>query len=154
VVVGAPLFGEDAFLAQLEALVDELGIRGRTELVGFRSNVSAELGRFDALVHASVIPEPFGRVVVEGMVAGLPVIAADAGGPREVIRSGHDGLLYPPGDVPALADALRLIARDSDLAARLGDAATVAAERYAPTRIARETSSFYREALDRWRAAA
>jgi glycosyltransferase involved in cell wall biosynthesis len=154
VVVGAPLFGEDAFLRRLEALVTRLDLEGRVELAGFRPEVTTELGRFDALVHASVIPEPFGRVVVEGMAAGLPVVAADAGGPREVISSGRDGLLYPPGDVHALAEALRLVARDAELGARLGDAAVESAKLYTPERVARQTSAFYREALAGRRAAA
>jgi glycosyltransferase involved in cell wall biosynthesis len=154
VIVGAPLFGEDAYLHRLETLVGDLGLAGRVELAGFRSDVPTELGRFDALVHASVIPEPFGRVVVEGMAAGLPVVAADAGGPREVISSGRDGLLYPPGDVPALADALRLVARDAELGARLGDAAVESAKLYTPERVARQTAAFYREVLAGRRAAA
>ena len=77
------------------------------EFRGFRPDMGSELERVDAMIHASVIPEPFGQVVIEGMAAGLAVVASDAGGPAEVITHEVDGLLYPPGDVAALAVLLR-----------------------------------------------
>ncbi len=76
VLVGAALFDEEeAYEADLRALAVRLGIHDRLEMTGFREDVAAELATFDVLVHASVIPEPFGQVVVEGMAAGLPVVA-------------------------------------------------------------------------------
>jgi glycosyltransferase involved in cell wall biosynthesis len=146
-IVGAPLFGEEAFELSLRRQILELGLEQRVELIGFRDDVSAELRRADALVHASLIPEPFGRVVVEGMAAGLPVIAADAGGPREIITDGVDGVLYRPGDATALAQALIRVARDRPFAAALGRAATEHARRYSPAATARSTTAFYRRVL-------
>jgi glycosyltransferase involved in cell wall biosynthesis len=84
------------------------------------------------LVHASTIPEPFGMVVIEGMAAGLPVVAADAGGPTEVIDHGVDGLRYPMGDAGALAEALSTLAADAGLRARLGAAGRRRAEAFFP----------------------
>jgi glycosyltransferase involved in cell wall biosynthesis len=147
VIIGSPLFGEDEYQRALELLVDELALGDRVRLCGFRGDVAAELARVDALVHASVIPEPFGRVVVEGMAAGLPVIASGAGGPTEIITDGVDGILYEPGDVHALADALRRVAADEELARRLGNAAVERAGAYAPEAVARRTSDFYRRLL-------
>ena len=98
VIVGTKLFGDDGYLEELERQVKALGLEGRVEFRGFRDRVDDELRSLDVLVHASTIPEPFGQVVVEGMAAGLAVVAADAGGPAEVITHGVDGLLYPPGD--------------------------------------------------------
>ena len=83
-----------------------------------------------------MIPEPFGQVVVEGMAAGLPVIASAGGGPLEVITDGVDGLLCPPGDVHALAKQLQRIAGDEALRRRLGTAARRRAEDFTPERIA------------------
>ena len=117
-VVGAAMFGEDGYAASLAALARELGVDGRVDLRGFQPDVPAELAEMDVLVHASVIPEPFGQVVVEGMAAGLPVVAAYAGGPAEVVEQGRTGFLSPPGDVGALAEQLREL-RD-DPAARVG----------------------------------
>ena len=53
------------------------------------------------LVHASVVPEPFGQVVAQGMAAGVPVVAADAGGPAEMIDDGVNGFVVPAGDALA-----------------------------------------------------
>ena len=117
-VVGAAMFGDDAYAASLAALARELGVDGRVDLPGFQADVPAELAEMDVLVHASVIPEPFAQVVVEWMAAGLPVVAADVGGPDEVVEHGRTGFLTPPGDVCALAEQLREL-RD-DPAARVG----------------------------------
>jgi len=102
------------------------------------------------LVHASVIPEPFGLVVVEAMAAGLPVIAADAGGPAEVITHRVDGVLYPPGDVDALASMLAR-ARDEEptIAGQLGMKARATAGRFAPSEVATRTLALYRTILER-----
>jgi glycosyltransferase involved in cell wall biosynthesis len=98
-------------------------------------------------VHASVIPEPFGQVVVEGMALGLPVVASGAGGPAEVITDGVDGLLYPPGDVSALASLLRKLADDPGLRRRLGDEGVSTAAKYAPDVIAAQVEAVYATAL-------
>jgi glycosyltransferase involved in cell wall biosynthesis len=109
--------------------------------------VASELVHADALVHASIIPEPFGRVIVEGMAAGLPVIAAGAGGPTEIVTDGVDGLLHRPGDVSSLADALQRLAGDPELRRSLGDAAVESARAYSPGAAAGKTHDFYREVL-------
>jgi glycosyltransferase involved in cell wall biosynthesis len=147
IVVGAPLFGEDDFETSLHALVDRLGLGGRIELRGFRDDVAGELHEIDALVHASVIPEPFGRVVVEGMAAGLPVIAADAGGPREIITHEVDGLLHAAGDRASLAAALVRLAESPTTRERLGSAGIRRAQDFSPAATARSTSEFYRRVL-------
>jgi glycosyltransferase involved in cell wall biosynthesis len=148
VIVGAPLFGEEEYEWSLRVLVGELGLADRVELRGFREDVAAELAEVDALVHASVIPEPFGRVIVEGMAAGLPVLAAGAGGPDEIVTEGVDGLLYPPGDAAALAATLRRVAADQALAERLGRAAVERARAFSPELAAARTSAFYRQVLE------
>ncbi|HEV2810948.1 MAG TPA: glycosyltransferase [Acidimicrobiales bacterium] len=147
ILVGAPLFGEEGYAADLRRQATELGIAGRLEMTGFRDDVASELARLDVLVHASVIPEPFGQVVVEGMAAGLPVVAADAGGPAEIITDEVDGLLVPPGDSAALADVLRRLSADPSLRARLGAAARERARAYEPGGIAERMEAFYRQVL-------
>ncbi|HSX21689.1 MAG TPA: glycosyltransferase, partial [Gaiellaceae bacterium] len=147
VIVGAPLFGEDEYERQLRDLARELGIEQRVEFAGHRRDVYAELSRFDVLVHASVTPEPFGQVVLEGMAAGLPVVASAAGGPVEIIDSGVNGLLVPPGDVDALARTLQGLAGDLELRQRLGAAARVRAKDFAPGVIAARVVDAYRVLL-------
>ena len=85
------LFGEDAYAHGLVEQAERLGIAEQIEFRGFREDIWAELAELDILVHCSVVPEPFGQVVLEGMAAGIPVIAADAGGPAELITNGVDG---------------------------------------------------------------
>ena len=138
VLVGSALFGEDEYERQLRELVCDLGIEERVEFPGFRSEVFEELSNVDALVHASIIPEPFGQVILEGMAAGLPVIAVRAGGPAEILVEGETGLLYPAGDVDALASLLRRLADDVELRSRLGAQAREAVAMYSPERVAEQ----------------
>ncbi len=99
------------------------------------------------LVHASVLPEPGGQVVQEGMAAGTPVVAAASGGPSEMIENGATGLLYRPGDAEELADALRRLAADAALRARLGAAGREKAGDFAPEAIAAKVTHVYRTLL-------
>jgi glycosyltransferase involved in cell wall biosynthesis len=147
IIVGAPLFGEEAYERELKELVASLALDGRVEFAGFVDDVAGCLEGLDILVHASVIPEPFGQVVVEGMAAGLPVVAARAGGPAEVIEDGVTGLLYSPGDAVALADALRRLAQDPQLREQLGQAAQVEATKYTPEVLAPRVMAVYRQVL-------
>jgi glycosyltransferase involved in cell wall biosynthesis len=147
VLVGAPLFGEEDFERSLRALAAELELAERVELRGFREDVWRELAGFDVLVHASVIPEPFGQVVLEGMAAGLPVLAANEGGPAEVIADGETGRLFPSRDRDALAAALRALRDDPAGRERLGAGARRAVADYAPTRVAELLQELYDDVL-------
>lgn len=144
VVVGAPLFGESDFEADLHSLAAQLSIADRIEFTGQREDVPIILGQVDVVVHASIIPEPFGQVVVEAMAAGRAVVASAAGGPLEIVTDGVDGLLSPPGDVEALAARLRRLADDHALRCRLGDAAVERARDFAPGVIGPRIERIYR----------
>ena len=143
-VVGAPLFDELDYEMELRTLCRRLNVDDRVEFRGFQEDIEEELAELDVLVHASTIPEPFGQVVVEGMNAGLPVVAADAGGPAEIVDDGTTGLLYPPGDVGALARAMRLLAENAELRRQIGEAAHETVGRFAPDVVAAEMSAAYR----------
>lgn len=106
VLVGAPLFGEDAYAQRLHQQAEQLGIADRVHFAGFQDDVPAWMKAMDVILHTSTEPEPFGRVIVEGMAAARPVIAAAAGGVTEIVRHRHNGWLVKPGDVAALADAI------------------------------------------------
>jgi glycosyltransferase involved in cell wall biosynthesis len=64
------------------------------------------------VVHPSVLAEPFGRVLVEAMLAKRPVVATRAGGVPEVVTDGETGVLVPPGDARKLGEALDALRRD------------------------------------------
>jgi glycosyltransferase involved in cell wall biosynthesis len=148
VVVGGALFGEDAYAQGLVGLSEALGIRERVEFRGQRLDVWDELSRHDVLVHASVTPEPFGQVILEGMAAGVPVIAARAGGPAEILRHDETGLLYAPVDQQGLADAM-LRMRDPKLRKRLSNAARAGLGPYSPPVVAAQLQALYEKVAAR-----
>ncbi len=105
-IVGGSEAGETAYAQELAELVRQLGLEGKVTFAGFRRDVPCILRAMDVLVHASTAPEPFGRVIIEGMAAGRPVIGADGGAVPEIIEDKVTGLLVPPGDERALAEAI------------------------------------------------
>lgn len=121
-VVGAALFAEAGYEAEVRALADRLGLTGRLTWTGWVADPVAEVDALSVLVHASPVPEPFGQVVAEGMARGVPVVATAGGGVDELARAA-DGtercLVVPPGDPAALADAVaRVLDRPQEAAAR------------------------------------
>ncbi|MGN7956477.1 glycosyltransferase family 4 protein [Agrobacterium tumefaciens] len=119
VIVGGALFGQEAYEARIREQASSLGLDGRVRFLGFRSDVPELMAAMDAVAHTSIVAEPFGRVVVEAMMCGRPVVATRGGGVTEIIRDGETGLLVPPGEPSALAAALGRVLSDPALAERL-----------------------------------
>ena len=147
VLVGTPMFGEEPYERELHDLVTELELASRVEFRGFREDVWSELACFDVLVHASRIPEPFGQVVLEGMAAGLAVLAPDEGGPAEVIDDGRTGRLFHSRDADSLAAAMVALRADPAERGRLGDAARLAVDDYRPQVLAERLERAYEHVL-------
>jgi glycosyltransferase involved in cell wall biosynthesis len=144
-VIGAPLFGakEAAYAQRLVVLANDLGLRDRVLFTGFADNIAEALRDTDVLVHASVLPEPFGQVIAEGMALGIPIVAAAAGGPAEIIEDRVNGILYPPGDHDALASALQELASDRSLRERVSAASADRAEQFSAPEIAKSVMAVY-----------
>lgn len=102
-IAGEALFGEDAYAEELRALVEA---EPAATLVGHVDDVPALLASHDVLVHCSTRPEPFGQVVVQGLAAGMPVVATDVGGPREILGGAPLRVRYPAGDISRLVDTI------------------------------------------------
>ncbi|MEM5291673.1 glycosyltransferase family 4 protein, partial [Paraburkholderia sabiae] len=119
VLVGAALFGEDAYEAKLHEFVATHGLEERVHFLGFQDDVAACMCAVDVVAHTSITPEPFGRVIVEGMLAQRPVVASRAGGVTEIIDDGVNGVMCTPGDAHALADTLAELRSDQALRDRL-----------------------------------
>ena len=119
---GAP-FGNDDLVDALAKLAAELGVAGQVEFLGHVRDVARFVRAQDICVQASTRVEPLGQNVLQYLAAGRPTVAVDAGGPAEWIRHGVNGLLYEMGDVRALGAALRLLAADQALRARLAEGA-------------------------------
>jgi len=122
-IIGASLFGEHEYQKELETLVQKLELGDRVRFTGFVPDVADELRQLDILVHASITSEPFGLVVVEGMMAAKPVVATRGGGVLEIVEDGESGLLVPMGDADAMAAALRFLLQNPDRARQMGHSA-------------------------------
>ncbi len=131
----------------------ELPIETRSRVVMLGNVPHEELPQYHAAAEVFCAPatgrESFGIVLVEAMAAGLPVIATDIPGYREVVRSDIEGILVPPRDAGALAASLARLLDDADLAKRLGEAGRQRAQRYSWDRVAAEIEDIYREAKSR-----
>ena len=127
----------------------ELPIETRSRVVMLGNVPHDELPPYHAAAEVFCAPatgrESFGIVLVEAMAAGLPVIASDIPGYREVVRDDIEGILVPPRDPAALARSLRDVLDDADLAKRLGEGGRQRARRYSWDTVAGEIEDIYRE---------
>lgn len=130
------------FERRLRAAVEEAGVGGRVRILGYRTDVPRWLPAVDCLLVPSR-GEPFGRMIVEGMHAGLPVVAFRDGAAPEILDNDRTGVLVPAGNDAALAAALRGLEGDPTRARQIGRAARDAAARYEPVRVAEHMESLY-----------
>ncbi|TDH59723.1 glycosyltransferase [Dankookia rubra] len=105
----------------LKQLARSLGVAERVRFLGWRDDAGALYRAADLVVFPSR-KEPFGNVVIQAWVYGVPVIASRAIGPAYLIRDGEDGLLVPVEDSEALAAGVRRLLGDTALRDRLRDA--------------------------------
>jgi glycosyltransferase involved in cell wall biosynthesis len=110
------------YAARLRERISAPDLVGHVILTGARDDVAACLDAMDVVVHASVVAEPFGRVLIEAMALGRAVIAPREGGPLAIVRDGETGLLVPPRDPAALGDALTSLLADPSCRAAMGRA--------------------------------
>jgi glycosyltransferase involved in cell wall biosynthesis len=142
-IVGEAFFtGDDrAFAGELRNLAAELGIADRIHFTGFRRDIVPLLLSVDVVVHCSTSPEPFGRVIVEAMLTGRPLVATKAGGALEIVKHSETGLLVEPGNPDALARAINTLVENPPLASALGlSAQRDAQERFALERVLEQWS--------------
>jgi glycosyltransferase involved in cell wall biosynthesis len=149
VVVGGPRAGPagERGRATEREIVERAAAAGIADRLVLTGPVDVLEGAYDALdvmVHAATFPEAFGMVVLEAMAKGRAVIAADEGGPREIVTDGVDGLLIPPRDPARLAAAIGALLDDAALRARLGAAGRrTAASRFSPRTAAAGLEQLY-----------
>lgn len=129
VVVGDPIFQFRTERERLERLAHELGIRDRVSFAGHREDIPAVMRALDLFVLPSLY-EPFGRVLIEAMAARRPIVASRAGGVPEIVLDGETGVLVPPGDPEALADAIADLVIDRAKAERLAAAGRARVEKH------------------------
>jgi len=145
------LIGDGVQKSQLLARATALGVRTRVEFVEWTGDVPGELRWLDALAlpsrTTSTWKEQFGRVLPEAMSCGVPVIGSSSGEIPNVI--GDAGMIFPEGDVRALADAIHRLADDPALRAELGRRGRARViERYTQAALARQYYEVYRSMLE------
>lgn len=141
------LAGDGPDAETLRARAHELGLDGRARFLGPqpRATVFELLRAADAVVLSSKW-ENFPHVLVEALAVGTPVVATATGGVTEIVRDGENGILVPPDDAAALADAIRRYLGDVRLQERLRAAAAPSVERFAPERIYDRLEQILRDA--------
>jgi len=147
VAVGDAL--SEAYQQSISELIARLGMDQDIILMGFRHDVADIMGALDLLVLPSHY-EPFGRVLVEAMAAGKPVIGTKVGGIPEIIENGTNGLLVAPGSPDALAGAIIRILQDPDMARRMGAAGRqLAKARFGPERYVAQIQDAYEGLIEK-----
>jgi glycosyltransferase involved in cell wall biosynthesis len=116
--------GSSKLREEIEGAIVRAGLEESIRLINECRDMPAAYRLADTVVAPSTRPEAFGRVAVEAQAMGRPIIASDHGGARETIISGATGILVPPGDADALAEAItQIIALDAGSRERLGQQA-------------------------------
>jgi glycogen(starch) synthase len=145
--------GEGPESENLRARARALRLGRAVDWIGFVD--PQQLAALTAAADCALVPsiyEPFGMVALEAAAAGTPLVVADTGGLKELVRHGATGLRFTPGDVTGLADAVSLLLRDEVLARRLVRAGRSALADYAWPAIAARTVQEYERAVREERA--
>ncbi len=110
---------EESYVKQLRSILLKHGLYRRVKWCGLRTNVQDFMAAFELTVVPS-IEEPLGLVALESLAAGTPVVAADTGGLPEIVQHQKSGLVVPPKNPEALADAIIELSRDPDRREAMG----------------------------------
>lgn len=146
--------GDGPLRGKLEALADDLGIGHFVHFVGFLPHE-----RLRSLYHLADVfclvthYEGQPRVLIEALLAGLPVICTDYGQVTELIRDGKDGFQVSPTDIEAIAGAIQRLAAEPELRARMGAHEAFDPQRYSVPQVSREEAAFYLSVIARHRLA-
>jgi glycosyltransferase involved in cell wall biosynthesis len=142
-VRGRTIEPDDLYREQLRRLAADLGLQDRVTFTGFRAQVEQVLPELTVSVQPS-LSEGLSNSLLESMAAGLPVVATRVGGTSEAVQDGENGLLVPPRNPEALAEAISRLLAEPDFAQRLGEAARRRiTTRYSMNQLVESTSRFY-----------
>lgn len=116
-IVGDEIYDTDSEIGEKQYLVNkisQLNLESSFHFLGFQKDLLPVYNGIDILVHASIYPEPFGRVIVEAMLCERPVTASKSGGPLEIINPPKDGLLHIPTDQQSMANNILELLTDKN----------------------------------------
>jgi glycosyltransferase involved in cell wall biosynthesis len=120
--VGGVFDTEKFYMDRFRKEVHDAGLENRLTINDFRADMPDVFAAFDVFVLPSILPEPFGLVVIEAMASGKPVVATAPGGPSETVVDGETGFLVPPSDASAMAKALEELLADPQKRISMGEA--------------------------------
>ena len=140
------IVGDGERRAALEARTRAAGLTDRITFTGFREDVASVMAAADLVVLPS-INEGMGRVLVMAMALGKPIVATRVGGVAELLGEGEAGLLVPPRDAGALAQAISSLLGDGSRAKALGEAGRRRAPHYSAEAMLGDLARLYREVL-------
>lgn len=142
------LVGDGIRRQWVESLARERGLVGSVTFTGFREDVPDLLSAMDCFVLASTRTEGVPQSLLQALAAGVPVVASAVGGIPEVIEDGATGLLVPPGDSKALAEAIRAVLTDPQSARRRAEAGrALVSEKFSRARAVERLTTLYRELI-------
>lgn len=143
------IVGEGYLRDQLSDLVDRLGLKGSVLFTGFQMDVRRIIATFDVAVLPSFF-EGMGRVLLEAMAMGKPLVASSVGGIPDLVHHGKNGLLVTPGSVSELKSGLLTLIRNKALAKEMGkEGRKRISEEFSAGRMAQSIEKLYRELLQR-----
>ena len=146
ILVGDALFGEQDYVKQLHQQIDKLQLQNRVKFLGFRDDIPLLMAACDLVAHTSTAPEPFGRVIVEAMLSGTPVVAAASGGAVELVTDGINGFLATPGNPQELTEVINTCLSDKQKTAAIAETArNTASQRFNVANIDRQIAQLLKE---------
>jgi glycosyltransferase involved in cell wall biosynthesis len=119
-IVGGPVDGHEQDAEFLHKLANDLGLSGNVKFMGQRNDVPQIMAACDVLVHCPTYHDPLPGVVTQAMAMQKPVVASRMGGIVEAIQHGVSGLLVPPANAEAIADAVTLLLENPQLRESMG----------------------------------
>jgi glycosyltransferase involved in cell wall biosynthesis len=131
---------------KLKEQVENLGLADNVRFLGWRPDVDKIMGCIDIFVLPS-LNEGMGRVLVEAMSAGLPIVASRVGGIPDLIKDGQNGLLVPPADASALAKAISDLLADQEERIRMGEAGKEMCHPYSVEAMVEQIDDLYKDLL-------
>jgi heptosyltransferase-1 len=140
------------YFKYLKTLVNRFALNYNVQFVGFKQDVENILKEARILVASSVADESFGRVIAEAFACGVPVIATEVGGFKDIVINGEDGILIEPRNSQAIADSILKILNDNTLVDGMTRKARDKVEKYySMEKCLKETEEVYKKTLDFFR---
>ena len=142
-------FQGQSYYEKLRKMIIDLNLEKHVNFLGHRDDVEKIMRAADIVVHSASKPEPFGRVIAEAMMTGRPVIATAAGGVMDIIKDKITGLLVPPKDANAMANAIKYLIKNPEIAKKMGQfSQKIAKDQFSVKKHVTEIQKIYKQILN------